>query len=64
MGKAHFKQWLWDTVYDKVKNYHGKNGISLLRNIARSALIKGNLSPFLVLEHNIKRPGPGMPFNQ
>jgi hypothetical protein len=27
MGKACFKQWLWDMAYAKVKHYHGNNGI-------------------------------------
>jgi hypothetical protein len=27
MGKAHFKQWLWDQCVSKVKHYHGDNGI-------------------------------------
>ncbi len=27
MGKAHFKQWLYDQCFCEVKHYHGDNGI-------------------------------------
>jgi hypothetical protein len=64
MGKACFKQWLWDMAYAKVKPYHGNNGISLLRNTTKSVWIKGNLSPFLALECNIKKLWPSMLFKQ
>jgi hypothetical protein len=65
MGKAHFEQWLWGMAYAKVKHYHGNNRIfSAARNTTKSVWIKGNLSPFLVFERNIKMLGPSMLFKQ
>jgi hypothetical protein len=64
VGKACFEQWLWEMAYAKVKHYHGNNGMSLLRNTAKSVWIKGNLSPFLALERNIKMLRPSVLFKQ
>jgi hypothetical protein len=55
MGKARFKQWLWDLCVSKVKHYHGDNGLSLPRNtvVIVTRKDKVNLSQGLALNTKI-----------
>jgi hypothetical protein len=51
-------------AHAKVKHYHGNNGIFSAEEYRQDLWIKGNLSPFLALERNIKMLGPSVLFKQ
>jgi hypothetical protein len=46
MGKAHFKQWLWDQCVSKVKHYHGENGIFSAEEYSHDCTLKGQTQSF------------------
>ena len=46
MGKAHFKQWLWDNCVSEVKHYHGDNGIFSAEEFCRDGTKKGQTQSF------------------
>ena len=46
MGKARFKQWLWDQCVSEVKYYHGDNGIFSAEEYRRDCEEKGQSQSF------------------
>ncbi len=64
MGKACLSRGFGILCVMNLNNTMAFMEFALLRNIPRSALIKGSLSPFLVSEHNIKMLKPSVLFRQ
>jgi hypothetical protein len=46
MGKARFKQWLWDQCVSEVKHYHGDNGIFSAEKYCRDCDENGQSQSF------------------